>query len=241
MAELVGGALIALEGIDGSGTTTQARSLHRWMEDRALDGRRTAKCSLTWQPSTGPVGQLIRRALHGELCLDSDALALLFAADRLDHASSVIVPQTAGGADVICDRHVYSSLAYQGIDLPLPWVARINARALEPDLTVYLRIDPDVAAARRRSRGGPAELFDAAERQRAVSDAYDRLLGADAASGTWSPAGEASWQKNGARRPVPGTARFAEVAIIDAGAQLAEVESALRSLVAAFFRQRGDS
>lgn len=78
---------------------------------------------------------------------------------------------------MIADRYVHSSLAYQSIELPLSWVAQLNARAPAADLTVYLRVAPEVAAARRQRRGEPDELFDALESQRRIAAAYDELLG----------------------------------------------------------------
>jgi dTMP kinase len=165
------GRFIVLEGIDGSGTTTQAARLVASLRaaGHAVVGTR--------EPSDGPIGVVLRQALTRRLVGLSDrALALLFAADRLDHLASVVEPALAEGKLVVSDRYVLSSLAYQGMRLPLRWVETLNAAARPADLTLYLEVDPGTAARRRRGRGGTEELFDADEVQRAVARAYGRVV-----------------------------------------------------------------
>jgi dTMP kinase len=165
------GRFIVLEGIDGSGTTTQAARLAASL--RAA-GHGVVS---TREPSDGPLGVVLRQALTRRLVGLSDrALALLFAADRLDHLASVVEPALAEGKVVVSDRYVLSSLAYQGMRLPLGWVETLNAAARPADLTLYLEVDPRTAARRREGRGGAAELFDADEVQRAVARAYGRVV-----------------------------------------------------------------
>jgi len=167
------GRFIVLEGIDGAGTTTQAELL------RTELGREGRQVLTTGEPSDGPIGTLIRQALTGTLhppiqwgALSDDALALLFAADRLDHLRAQILPALERGQVVICDRYLLSSLAYQGSILPVDWVEQINARAISPDLTIFLEVNAEIAAERRASRGGKAELFENPERQRKVIQQY---------------------------------------------------------------------
>jgi len=165
------GRFIVLEGIDGSGTTTQAARLAASL--RAA-GHPVVS---TREPSDGPLGVVLRQALTRRLVGLSDrALALLFAADRLDHLASVVEPALAEGKVVVSDRYVLSSLAYQGMRLPLSWVETLNAAARPADLTLYLDVDPRTAARRRQGRGGTEELFDAEEVQRAVARAYGRVV-----------------------------------------------------------------
>lgn len=164
------GRFVVLEGIDGSGTTTQAARL-------AASLRELGHAVVTTrEPSDGPIGVLVRQALTRRLVGLSDrVLALLFAADRLDHLASVVEPALAEGKVVVSDRYVLSSLAYQGMRLPLAWVEALNAAARPADLTLFLEVDPRTAARRRHGRGGTAELFDADEVQRAVARAYGRV------------------------------------------------------------------
>ena len=88
----------------------------------------------------------------------------------------MVEPALAEGKVVVSDRYVLSSLAYQGMRLPLGWVETLNAAARPADLTLYLEVDPRTAARRREGRGGAAELFDADEVQRAVARAYRRVV-----------------------------------------------------------------
>src|SRR5919197_4299027 len=167
------GRFIVLEGLDGSGTTTQ---LERLAEALRAEGHRVR---VTREPSDGPIGLQIRLALTGRLRLahppgplTEDTLALLFAADRLDHLAAVVEPALERGELVVCDRYVLSSLAYQGSALPMDWVEQINARARAPDLTLFLEIDVGTAARRRARRGGQPELFEADERQARIARCY---------------------------------------------------------------------
>lgn len=172
---------IVLEGIDGSGTTTQAAMLAEKL--RAL-GREVV---LTREPTAGPVGRFLRLALAGKLTdqegapteLDWSAMALLFSADRLDHLKREIDPALGRGAVVVSDRYDLSSLIYQSATCPdgeavLPWLRSLNARARRPDLTLVLDVSADVAEERRRSRASEPEIFEKAELQRRLSQLYKR-------------------------------------------------------------------
>lgn len=171
---------VVLEGIDGSGTTTQAQQIAERLRGRGIGSLVTA------EPSTGELGLLLRRALRREVRMSEATLALLFAADRIDHLEREILPALAEGRVVICDRYLMSSWAYQALDLPLEWVRILNARAQAPDLTLFLDVDPAVAAKRRHQRGGAEEHFDALATQRRVAENY-RALAAGDASGSVIP------------------------------------------------------
>jgi dTMP kinase len=165
------GALIALEGIDGAGTTTQARRLAD-----ALDGRGVT-VHLTREPSDGPVGRLLREILAGQHApTDATTLSLLFAADRADHIQREVEPALAAGRVVVSDRWYHSSLAYQGAGEERAWIAQLNRRARPPDLTIFLRVGPDVAAHRRAASQRPDELFDALAMQRQIALGYDDVM-----------------------------------------------------------------
>ncbi len=171
------GRFLVLEGLDGAGTTTQASLLRDWLSSR---GR---KCHLTAEPSRGPVGTGIRHVLSGRLRgagggeFDPRALALLFAADRLDHWESEIRPRLEDGLDVVSDRYVLSSLAYQAVSTgDAGWVAQVNAKAPAPDLTLFLRVRPAVALRRRYAATAEREIFEVPAIQRRVHRAYGRAL-----------------------------------------------------------------
>jgi dTMP kinase len=157
----VRGKLIVLEGIDGSGTTTQLERAVTYV--RGLGRPATA----TREPSSGPVGQLIREALLGRLQtkdgskLDGRTMALLFAADRIDHIQREIEPNLSAGTTVVSDRYLLSSLAYQAEEADRAWVASLARGVLVPDLTILLDLPIDVAAGRREAAGRPVERYDA--------------------------------------------------------------------------------
>jgi dTMP kinase len=172
------GRFIVLEGLDGAGTTTQSRLL---AERLRLGGR---KVHLTAEPSTGPVGALVRQVLTGRVAggrggeaFDRSALALLFAADRKDHYRAEIAPKLAGGVDVVCDRFTLSSLAYQGADLgDMRWVEQVNHGAASTDLVVFLRCRPEVALRRRFAASLDREIFEVDAFQRRVAVSYEAAI-----------------------------------------------------------------
>ena len=177
------GRFIVLEGIDGAGTTTQGLALVAALERAGVPAR------FTHEPSTLPLGRLLRQFLAPGTAdrPDWDGMALLFAADRLQHLEREIEPWLAAGISVICDRYDLSTLAYQSATSPgteevLPWLRAINARARRPDLTLVFDVDPLVAERRRESRGGPPELFERRELQRRLASIYaeaERLVPGD--------------------------------------------------------------
>jgi dTMP kinase len=166
---------VVLEGIDGSGTTTQ---LERVSERLRARGRRVMA---TREPSTGPIGRLLREILAGRhanpdgTTLDERAMALLFAADRRDHLRREIDPALAVGCDVISDRYLLSSLAYQAVEADRAWVERLAEGVRPPDLTVLLDVDITVAAERRRRAGRPVERYDADGTLARVAENYRKL------------------------------------------------------------------
>jgi dTMP kinase len=181
------GVFVVLEGIDGSGTTTQAAryAAHLRAQRRLVH--------VTHEPSNGPIGTQIRLVLRQRLQMpathQAEAMALLFAADRLDHVASEIDPLLRDGYVVISDRYDLSSLAYQSItsanaaEAPpsqrqtvgtVEWIRTLNRFARRPHVTVVLDVSPDVAASRRRARGGVAEMYEDADLQARLAAAYRR-------------------------------------------------------------------
>jgi dTMP kinase len=174
-----GPLFIVLEGIDGSGTTTQLGRLGDHLTSR---GRRVHG---TREPSAGPVGRLLREILLGGHALpdgapaDGRAMALLFAADRRDHLRREIEPALAAGMDVVCDRYLLSSLAYQGEEAEREWVAQLAREVRPADLTLLLDLPVPVAAGRRRAAGRTEERYDADAVQERVAAAYRALVAGD--------------------------------------------------------------
>lgn len=165
------GCFLVLEGIDGSGTTTQAQRLKMFLE---AQGHRA---HITRQPSDGPIGKMIRGLLEKKegQSVNWEMLALLFAADRLRHWQEEVAPLLAEGVFVISDRYFLSSMVYQGQDCPEEWVREINRYAAIPDLTILVAIDAQRAYERVQSRGGTVEIYDELEKQKSLAQRYDRL------------------------------------------------------------------
>jgi dTMP kinase len=167
------GRLIVIEGIDGAGKSTLARSLAEELERRGVD------CVLSREPTDGPHGRRIRElARGGAERLDADAETELFIEDRRDHVRDVIAPALAAGRVVILDRYYYSTVAYQGargVD-PDAILERHRAFAPEPDFVFLLEIDVERALDRvRRSRGDRPDHFERAESLRAVAERFARI------------------------------------------------------------------
>ncbi len=134
------GIFLALEGIDGSGKTTQLQKL------TARLAQLNIKHYSTQEPTGGPVGSLIRQILTGRTLADNRVMASLFVADRLDHLLNNvdgISQKIDAGVCVLTDRYYFSSYAYQSVDMDLNWLINANrpiAEILRPNLTIFLDI-----------------------------------------------------------------------------------------------------
>ncbi len=161
------GLLLALEGGEGAGKSTQARLLAIWLRDQGYD------VIATLEPGATKVGMRLRALLldtsHTGLSPRSETL--MYAADRAEHVASVIRPALERGAIVVTDRYVDSSLAYQGAGrlLPVSEVATLNHWAtggLTPDLTIVLDLPPVVGLQRRERSGDRLEAEPTAFHER---------------------------------------------------------------------------
>ncbi len=169
------GKFIVLEGIDGSGTTTQAVKLAEWMRDQGMD------VHLTMEPSAERIGSIIRDYLTARVDLPNrhlgtHTLALLFAADRLDHLAREVEPKLSEGVHVVSDRYLLSSLAYQSAECDPEWVEVINREARPPDLTLLLDLEPEVSMKRVRERYLWPELFEEIGTQKKIRELYLRRV-----------------------------------------------------------------
>ncbi len=164
---------VTFEGLDGSGKSTQAELLEAYLAAR---GRQVVR---TREPGGTPLGEEVRRLLLEGPEMTAWAEAALFAAARAELAERVIRPALARGADVVCDRYLDSSLAYQGVarGLGIEAVLALNVAVsdLLPDRTFVLVLDPASAATRLGDEPDRIERADDAFR-RAVAEGY-RLLG----------------------------------------------------------------
>jgi dTMP kinase len=157
------GAFICIEGLDGSGKTTQAKLLAKKLE-------KSHNAVYTAEPSRGKIGTFIReRCLYGEKRLSSVIEALLFAADRIEHVETEVLPALHQGKLVISDRYLYSSLAYQGAaGLSLGWIEKINEHALRPDLAVFIDVDLKTVMNRLKYKKSVMENMETLQKVRDV-------------------------------------------------------------------------
>ncbi|MGZ4850694.1 MAG: dTMP kinase [Candidatus Bathyarchaeia archaeon] len=161
------GIFIVIEGLDGSGKTTQANLLANKLS-------KTYSLLCTAEPSHGKIGTFIREGcLYEEKRLPTEAEALLFAADRIEHMKNEILPALDKGKLVLCDRYVYSSLAYQGsAGLSVDWIKTINARALEPDFAIFIDVSPERVLGRLRRQKSVMETLETQQKVREVYMKY---------------------------------------------------------------------
>lgn len=170
------GRFITFEGIDGCGKSTQIHCLRQRMEAMSLP------CCETFEPSSGPVGSMLRQCLSGRMKADERTMATLFAADRLDHLlndQDGIFTKVRQGIHVICDRYVLSNYAYQGVSAPLDWVEGLNSEArkiLRPDCHIFIDVEPEVSLERMAKTRFHRDLYETRERLTEVRNCYLSLI-----------------------------------------------------------------
>lgn len=170
------GHFFALEGIDGSGKSTQLQLLARRLEQAGVP------CLTTREPTDGPIGKLLRQVLTGQVKCDSRVVAPLFAADRLDHLlnnENGLCKAVEAGVTVLSDRYYFSSYAYQSVDFPLEWVIEANrpcADLLRPTATLFLDVSPALALERIAQNRERTELFETKDRLTRTREQYFRAF-----------------------------------------------------------------
>ena len=153
---------IALEGIDGSGKSTQSKILARKLNDAGY------KVHSTFEPTDGSIGSILRNILKGKMKVDEHTIAALFVADRLDHLlneSDGIVQKLKEGYTVITDRYYFSSYAYHGTHVDMDWVIQANAMSAKirrPDVNIFIDVAPETSMRRVQNRTA-TELYETLE------------------------------------------------------------------------------
>jgi dTMP kinase len=162
---------IVLEGLDGSGTTTQAKVLVSRLKENGIRAQSTA------EPTDGPIGTMVRDALHRRIPLENATLAYLYAADRHEHlwGQRKSITDALSHGLVVSDRYIFSSLAYQTIHASEALVQALNAPFPYPEHLIFIDVTPELAEERRASRSDP-DIFEHLEFQRQVAKRYERVL-----------------------------------------------------------------
>ena len=158
---------IVLEGLDGSGTTTQLKMLKQSFDERKIDS------FPTMEPTDGVIGKLIRDALRKNIVLDNKTLALLFAADRNEHiyGKNGVMEQLKKDKWVLCDRYLFSSIAYQSLACNRNWVVEVNDFPL-PEYLFFITTTPDECQKRMENRD-KKELFEDIKLQESILENYN--------------------------------------------------------------------
>jgi len=170
------GKFIVLEGIDGSGKSSQIGRLVERLVGLGVP------CRADREPTDRPVGALIRRALTGQTPLDPRVIAALYAADRLDHlvnGENGLCAAVEQGITVVSDRYYFSSYAYHSVDVDMEWVIGANslsADLLRPTVTVFLDVPAETAMERIRRNRDHEELFEKEGRLKKTRELYFRAF-----------------------------------------------------------------
>ena len=139
------GFFIVLEGIDGAGKTSIAKKLVDFLNEKGYEA------VYTYEPYDTKYVEALKK--HYSEYRDAFLDALTYAADRIVHVKSFIIPHLQKGYIVVCDRYFYSSAAYQAAQgAPLEWVLEINKYVPKPDLAIYLDVDPEIGISRRMGK-----------------------------------------------------------------------------------------
>lgn len=153
-----------IEGLDGAGTTTQAKKLAAELPNSIF----------TWEPTDSEIGKLLRQILSHKLSIDKITLAHLFAADRSNHlyGKNGIIEQCKTHK-VFCDRYILSSFAYQSIDINEEIIINLNKMFLIPQKTFFIDTPVDICMQRLEKRTN-REIYEHHELQLKIRDKYTK-------------------------------------------------------------------
>jgi len=164
------GFFIDIEGLDGSGATTQVNLLRTSLKELGINA------FVTKEPTDNVIGGLVRGALTGVYQLPPEALQLLFVADRHHHLNRQIIPILQSTSVLISDRFLWSTIAFGSVDLDRRWLLGLHRYCLLPDLSFFLRISPKVSISRIKADRFDVELFEEEKKMWKVWDTYEWLV-----------------------------------------------------------------
>lgn len=159
---------IVLEGIDGSGTSTQLKKLSDFFTANSIDHH------LCCEPTDNSIGMLIRQILKGEMKVTTETLALLFAADRNEHVygRNGIIENHQAGKWIICDRYLFSTLAYQRTGMKIEKLYQLNKDFPLPEITFFVNTPAESADQRVSARNETREIYETLQLQKNIVNNY---------------------------------------------------------------------
>ena len=170
------GRFIVIEGIDGSGKTTQAKKIVEWLTSLGISAWYTA------EPTDGEHGRAIKGLISNDLSTeDKEQLRLLFRQDRIQHLFEEgvgIGPRLDQGQWVVCDRYIYSTFCYQG-DMSQEFLEgeyHASNFVIQPDALIYISLDAETAHQRLLKRKEKLSMFETCTRLQCIRDNYWKLL-----------------------------------------------------------------
>ncbi len=161
------GKFIIFEGLDGSGTTTQANLLFKYFKKQGK------KVYLTGEPTRSLIGGLIEGQIAGDWQSSPECLQLLFTADRTYHLEKEIIPLLKKRISIICVRYLLSTLSYGELDIKDgKWLREINKKFILPDITFLLKVSPKICIQRIKKERFHKELFEKEDKLKKVFKNY---------------------------------------------------------------------
>lgn len=160
------GKLIVMEGLDGSGITTQAVLLRNYLESSG------STAVLTKEPTDGLIGGLIKSCLRKEWKTSPLTLQLLFTADRTHHLTTEMEPALKKGHNVVSDRYVLSSLAFGALDLPQSLLKQLNSDFRKPHVTFIIDTQPALCLERIKKSRHHIELYEEEQKFQVIRKHY---------------------------------------------------------------------
>ena len=148
------GKFIVIEGLDGSGQTTQLGLLEKYLRKSGH------KVHMTFEPTNNIIGGLIRGFLTKQWKLGNVGKQLLFCADRAHHLESEIIPALENGYDVISSRYFFSTIAFGSLNVDTDWLEALNEKFLHPDATFFLKVSPKICIERINNSRFRKEFFE---------------------------------------------------------------------------------
>ncbi len=234
------GCLIVFEGIEGSGKSTAARNLEKYLATKEY------KVLWTREPTISKIGTLIESILTGSTQVAEESIPLLFAADRADHTQRVILPAMSKGSIVISDRYIHSSFAYQrsgmGTAFDLEWLQEINKYATTPDLVIFLDISPEEGLNRigKWKRILDDKFFEDIETQKRIRDAYREILSVNKQQKQTGLFKKELFSTSSVSKPnVTDETDGMEIITVDASLKQDEVQNIINEAVQRFLKDKG--